>query len=76
MVTKIKSKVFGAVTVGEKGQVVIPAELRKAFNVRAGDKLIVFAKHEMIGLIPAGEFDSFLSQAAEMLASFKKVKNA
>ena len=76
MVTKIKSKVFGAVTVGEKGQVVIPAELRKAFNVRAGDKLIVFAKHEMIGLIPAGEFDSFLSQAAEMLTSFKKVKNA
>ena len=76
MVAKIKGKVYGAVTVGEKGQVVIPAELRKNFNVKPGDKLIVFAKHEMIGLIPAQEFDSFLSQAAEMLAKFKKAKNA
>jgi AbrB family looped-hinge helix DNA binding protein len=76
MVAKIKGKVFGAVTVGEKGQVVIPADLRKAFNVKSGDKLIVFAKDQMIGLIPAAEFDAFLNQASEMLAKFRKVKNA
>lgn len=67
-----KGKVYGAVTVGERGQVVIPAEIRKSFKVKAGDKLIVFAKPDMIGLVPAEEFNQFLNQAAEMLAKLKK----
>ena len=33
--------VFGVVTVGEKGQVVIPAKARKIFNIKAGDQLVV-----------------------------------
>ena len=32
----------GAVTVGERGQVVIPAEARKRCAVEPGDKLLVF----------------------------------
>ena len=32
---------FGAVTVGERGQVVIPAEARKRFNIAPGDKLLI-----------------------------------
>ena len=32
---------FGAVTVGEKGQIVIPAKARKIFNIRPGDSLVV-----------------------------------
>ncbi len=65
-------KICGAVTVGEKGQVVIPAEIRKSFKIKPGDKLIVFAKTEMIGLIPAEEFNKFLERTAQMLAKFKK----
>ena len=34
---------FGAVTVGDRGQVVIPAEARKEFGIETGDKLLVFA---------------------------------
>ncbi|MBN1459698.1 MAG: AbrB/MazE/SpoVT family DNA-binding domain-containing protein [Armatimonadetes bacterium] len=34
--------VYGMVTVGERGQVVIPAEARKRHGLQAGDKLIVF----------------------------------
>jgi AbrB family looped-hinge helix DNA binding protein len=33
---------FGAVTVGERGQVVIPAEVRKSLNIQPGDRLVVF----------------------------------
>jgi AbrB family looped-hinge helix DNA binding protein len=33
---------FGAVTVGERGQVVIPAEGRKKMGLEAGDKVLVF----------------------------------
>lgn len=36
-----KLKVWGAATVGTKGQVVIPAEAREALDIKEGNKLIV-----------------------------------
>lgn len=33
--------IFGMVTVGDKGQIVIPAKARKIFNLSPGDKLVV-----------------------------------
>lgn len=32
---------FGIVTVGEKGQIVIPAKARKTFSISVGDQLVV-----------------------------------
>ena len=32
---------FGVGTIGEKGQIVIPAKARKIFNLKAGDQLVV-----------------------------------
>ena len=32
---------FGMVTVGDKGQIVIPAKARKLFDISAGDQLVV-----------------------------------
>lgn len=34
---------YGAVTVGERGQVVIPAEARKRFQIEPGDKLLILS---------------------------------
>ncbi len=34
-------KFYGSVTVGQRGQVVIPAEARKDFAIKPGDKLLV-----------------------------------
>ena len=34
---------FGAVTVGERGQVVIPADARKRFDISPGDKLLIMS---------------------------------
>jgi len=68
-------KVYGAVTVGERGQVVIPAKLRKVFGIRAGDKLFVFTKgNEFINLIPSAQFNEFLDHMTEMLEKMKKEK--
>jgi AbrB family looped-hinge helix DNA binding protein len=72
MVARLKGKIHGAVTVGERGQIVIPAGVRKSFRIKTGDKLMVFVKHDMIGLIPAEEFNRFLNEAAEILEKFKK----
>ncbi|EHI73539.1 Cro/CI family transcriptional regulator putative [Streptococcus criceti] len=33
--------IFGTVTVGEKGQIVIPVRARKVFNIKKGDSLMV-----------------------------------
>jgi AbrB family looped-hinge helix DNA binding protein len=66
-------KVYGAVTVGERGQVVIPAKIRKLYRVKPGDRLIVFAKENgPIAFIPAEQFSEFLDQATQMLARIKK----
>ena len=39
-------KFYGSVTVSERGQIVIPAKARKDFNIRTGDKLLVFGDLE------------------------------
>ena len=68
-------KVYGAVTVGERGQIVIPAEVRKMYRIKTGDRLIVVAKAEgPIGLIPADQLGEFLSYMTEMLSKIKGEK--
>lgn len=48
---------FGIATVGEKGQIVIPAEARKLFDIRAGDKLVVLGDDAQgMALIKADAF--------------------
>ena len=37
---------YGSVTVSERGQIVIPIEARKDFNIKTGDKLLVFGDLE------------------------------
>ena len=38
--------IFGSVTVGEKGQIVIPVKARRIFNINPGDDLIVLGDEE------------------------------
>jgi len=72
MSTTSKNKIYGSATVGERGQIVIPVDARKSLSIKPGDKLIVFAKSDMIGLIPMEEFSHFLDQVTNTLARFKK----
>lgn len=37
---------YGAITVSDRGQIVIPAEARRDFNIEVGDKLLVFGDLE------------------------------
>ena len=70
-------KVFGAVTMGERGQIVIPIGIRKSFNIKPGDRLIVFAKQNgPIGLVPTEEFNQFLDSMTEIQSKLKKIHNA
>lgn len=40
-------KYYGSTVIGEKGQVVVPAELRKKFGIEQGDKFLVLAGEKM-----------------------------
>lgn len=55
---------FGVVTVGDKGQIVIPAKARKLFSINAGDQLVVLGDEAQgIALLKS---DNFL-QMADMI---------
>lgn len=49
---------FGIVTVGDRGQIVIPAKARKIFQIKPGDRLLVLGD-ESQGLALAKESDIF-----------------
>jgi len=40
-------KFYGCVTVGERGQIALPVNLRRIYKIKSGDKLLVLGKTEM-----------------------------
>ena len=44
-------KCYGSTVIGEKGQVVIPAEVRKMFRIKSGDKFLVMAGPQGAGIM-------------------------
>ena len=56
--------VFGIVTVGDKGQIVIPVKARRTFNIQPGDELLVLGDiNQGLALVSA---DFFLKVAEQM----------
>ena len=48
---------FGMVTVGDKGQIVIPAKARKMFQISAGDELVVLGDETQgMAIVKAEQF--------------------
>ncbi len=59
-----KKHLFGLVTVGDKGQIVIPARARKVFNIKPGDQMMVLGDEDQgIALVNA----SLFMDAAEVI---------
>lgn len=51
---------FGVVTVGDKGQIVIPAKARKIFNISAGDQLVVLGDEAQgLAILKSEDFLAF-----------------
>ena len=59
-------QLIGSVTVGERGQVVIPAEARESMSINASDKLLVF-KAPVDGVLIIAKPETF----ERMLAHFE-----
>jgi AbrB family looped-hinge helix DNA binding protein len=54
-------KMYGAATVGERGQVSIPADARKELSIKPGDKMVVFGNrlNGAVILLKADIFEDF-----------------
>ena len=69
----LRGKIYGTVSIGERGQLVIPADLRAKLKIKPGDKLMVFAKPEkrMIGLMREEDFSAFLDKASKIISKLE-----
>lgn len=73
--TKTGSMMFyGSATIGERGQIVIPAEARKKLGIHRGDKLLIFAHpfKEGIMIFPVGEMESMMLEMVQGLAEIQE----
>lgn len=67
----------GVTTVGERGQVVIPHDVRQSLRLKQKDKLFVFSKlGRMIILIKAKDLQKFFDSMLPKGTPFKIVKKS
>ena len=60
--------IFGVVKVGDKGQVVIPRDARKQYNIKPGDALLVLGDQRGMALLKTEVFQAAIDQAMEGLS--------
>jgi len=66
-------KFYGAVTVTERGQISLPAEARKDFDIKSGDKLLVLGDLEKGIALAKSNF--VLKMMGETLEAMNKIKS-
>jgi len=71
---KNNDQFFGTTTVGEKGQVVIPAEARNAMGIKKGEKLLVFGMGcDMITFSKLSKVEQFASHLSVRLEAIRGI---
>jgi AbrB family looped-hinge helix DNA binding protein len=68
-------KLFGTATVGTKGQVVIPADAREAFDIKAGDRLYVVgsSKAGWIGFLKEDQLRVLVDHLTDNIEQYRSV---
>ncbi|MDD2516058.1 MAG: AbrB/MazE/SpoVT family DNA-binding domain-containing protein [Candidatus Gracilibacteria bacterium] len=70
-------KLHSTVTVGTKGQVVIPAEVRELLNLKSGDTLMVITKYgKAIGMIKTDDIDVMMEYMKKEMENMKNAINS
>ena len=59
--------IFGVVKVGDKGQIVIPRDARKIYNINPGDALMMLGDQRGIAILKTEIFQEAINQAMEGL---------
>ena len=59
--------IFGVVKVGDKGQIVIPRDARRIYDIKPGDSLMILGDQKGIALLKTEVFQSIIDKAMEGL---------
>ncbi|MBO7417104.1 MAG: AbrB/MazE/SpoVT family DNA-binding domain-containing protein [Bacteroidaceae bacterium] len=59
--------IFGVVKVGDKGQIVIPRDVRKQYDIKPGDSLMMLGDRNGIAMLKTELFQDIINQAMEGL---------
>ena len=63
-----KGKLAASAKVGEKGQIVIPKEMRDMFSIQPGDTIILLADEKRgIAIPPKSMFNAFIDKVHELM---------
>lgn len=54
---------FGVVKVGDKGQIVIPKDARKLYDIKPGDSLMLLGDQNGMALLKTEKFQAIIDQA-------------
>ena len=65
---------YGSVTVGERGQIVVPAEARKKYNIQPGDKVLVVG-HPTGGGLVVCKIDELRRIFSSLLSGLEKIES-
>lgn len=57
--------IFGVVKVGDKGQIVIPKEARKVYDIKPGDALLLLGDKNGMALVKTEIFQSAIEEIME-----------
>ena len=65
---------MGTVTVGPKGQVVVPSEVREQMGIESGDKLLAlyFPNKKSVAFITEQQAQEYVSSMGEQFTKFKQ----
>ena len=66
-------KFYGTTTLGEKGQVVIPAEARQSLNLKKGEKLLVFGIGDLLAISRLANLEKFAAHLTEHLGQIRAI---
>ena len=59
--------IFGVVKVGDKGQIVIPRDARKIYDIKPGDALLLLGDQKGMAMLKTEVFQNVIDQAMEGL---------
>lgn len=65
MTEKDGKYIFGVVKVGDKGQIVIPRDARKLYDIKPGDALILLGDQKGMAMLKTEIFQAAIDQAME-----------
>jgi AbrB family looped-hinge helix DNA binding protein len=70
----LQHRFYGTTVVGERGQMVIPAEARDVLDLKKGDKLLVFGMgNGMLSLSTLSGFERFQTHMAKQIKVIRSV---